>query len=546
MAALDSETKEGGTQEMIQGAIVYTRISSQGQEENTSLHTQADAGINFAKGLGLPVLKVYREIYTGAELYDRPFLSEARESMKLGKCSHLIAYSIDRLSRDPIHLAIFAMEAERAGVELMFVTEPLDNTPEGALIRYVKGYAAQIEREKIRERCIRGKRAIALSGRIHNAGTDLYGYRREDGKRIIHDLEALIVADIFKRVAVDGDSVRAVARYLNRAGSLPPSVGKRVYRDGHTPRWGKSTVTRILREPSYKGEAIAWRWQGRKIGKRQIVSLRPVQDHIRLPEGTVPPIVSPEIWNRAQVNNGGANTRNQVREYLLRGWIRCGCGQAMYSETSKGRKYYRCSSRDKATGWCGAKQIPADFADEFVFETLHEYIRTPRVLEAGLNSTMDKSHIAELKAERVRIEKALEKNVAGLQKIIRRFRTVESESLSKALDLEVKSVETEQAMLRGKLEQVDEQIKRTKRVRLDVGKIAQYRKQIEANLREAGFETRRLMLRAFAGRATVAGDVLRFDMDVSAFVVGESARTLACYIRNAHPVPYSVSTKLAA
>lgn len=531
---------------MITGAIVYTRISTQQQEENTSLHTQADAVIKFAKGLGLPVLNVYREIYTGAELYDRPFLSEARESMKLGKCSHLIAYSIDRLSRDPIHLAILAMEAERAGVELVFVTEPLDNTPEGALIRYVKGYAAQIEREKIRERCIRGKRAIALSGRIHNAGTDLYGYRRDDGKRIIHDLEALIVADIFKRVAVDGDSIRAVARYLNRAGSLPPSIGKRVYRDGHTPRWGKSTVTRILREPAYKGEAIAWRWQSKKVGGRQLILVRPQSENIRLPEGTVPAIVSSSTWEKAQSLNGGANTRNQVREYLLRGRIQCECGQAMYSETSKGRRYYRCSSRDKSAGWCGARSIPADFADSFAFETLHKYIREPRLLEAGLNSTTDKSHIAGLKAERVRIERALEKNVIELQKIVRRFRTVESESLSKALDQEVKSIETEQARLREKLEQVSEQITWTRNVRLDLRKITQYRKQIEANLLEAEFETRRLMLRAFAGRARVVGDVLHLDTDVSMFVVGESARTSERCIPNARPFPCSASIKLAA
>jgi DNA invertase Pin-like site-specific DNA recombinase len=212
---------------MTKGAIVYARISTAAQEDNTSLDTQTEACLKLAKAQGVAVSKVYREVYTGAELYDRPRLSEARAEIKSGKYSHLIVYAIDRLSRDPIHLMIVAMECDRAGVELVFVSEPLDSTPEGALIRYVKGYAAQVEREKIRERCVRGKRAIAAAGRIHNAGTELYGYHRdkEAGKRIIFEPEAAIVRQIFGMVTERGISIRGVVRFLNNEGIPTPSSG---------------------------------------------------------------------------------------------------------------------------------------------------------------------------------------------------------------------------------------------------------------------------------------------------------------------------------
>jgi site-specific DNA recombinase len=86
------------------------------------------------------------------------------------------------LSRNPVHLFILAEECEKAGVELHFVTEPLDHSPEGQLIGFVKGYAAQIEREKIRERTVRGKRARAIEGKLpQGTGRGAFGYRYERG-----------------------------------------------------------------------------------------------------------------------------------------------------------------------------------------------------------------------------------------------------------------------------------------------------------------------------------------------------------------------------
>ena len=54
--------------------------------------------------------RVTREVYTGAELWDRPKLAQVRADLKAGQAEALLVYAIDRLSRDPIHLAIVAEE----------------------------------------------------------------------------------------------------------------------------------------------------------------------------------------------------------------------------------------------------------------------------------------------------------------------------------------------------------------------------------------------------------------------------------------------------
>jgi len=161
-------------------ALIYCRVSTKRQgEEGLSLESQQAACVQHAESLGYTVESTTQEVYTGSELWDRPLLARDRNDIRAGKYQALIVYAIDRLSRNPIHLALIAEECERAGCALIFVSEPLDSSPEGRLIAYVKGYAAQIEREKIRERTMRNKHQRVLNGKVPNAGCELYGYIRD-------------------------------------------------------------------------------------------------------------------------------------------------------------------------------------------------------------------------------------------------------------------------------------------------------------------------------------------------------------------------------
>src|SRR5690242_12599672 len=89
-------------------ALVYGRVSTRNQEDNYSLDSQVGACVNHAESLGYTVAKVTKEVYSGAELFDRPLLSQDRMDLRAGKFQALVCYSIDRLSRDIAHLAILA------------------------------------------------------------------------------------------------------------------------------------------------------------------------------------------------------------------------------------------------------------------------------------------------------------------------------------------------------------------------------------------------------------------------------------------------------
>lgn len=529
---------------MAKGAIIYSRVSTAIQsEEGSSLDTQTLASQERAESLGVPVLKVYREVYTGAELYDRPLLSEAREAMKTKAYSHFIAYSIDRLSRDPIHLAIIALECDRYGVELLFVTESLERSDEGDLIRYVRGYAAKVEREKIRERCVRGKRAIALSGRIHRAGTDLYGYRRnkEEGKREINEAEAAIVRRIFRMMARGQASVRGLARFLNESGIPAPSIGKRRFKDDRSPIWCKAAVTRILRESTYKGESIAWRWKATKVGGRQIIIERPVEEWIALPVGTAPQIVDVVLWNEAQkhIAMNRAVTRNQEpRQYLLRGFIRCECGERRYAETSKGARYYRCSSRDKRSGHCGASAVRADDCEQFVWERLMFAVQQPQLIRKMIEDVRDESEQDRLKAEIQGLRRELIKSSAGLQKLIRRFRLTDSPVLIEAIESEVKATEAEHNRLREGIAEREAMRCGVDEFKARFNSFQGYCRKVARKLSDnPPFDKRLLLMQALSARVTATGELFRLDIDIAgagiAVADGETATTFSNYGRNA-------------
>ena len=132
-------------------AAIYCRVSTEEQErEGTSLDSQLEACVKKAQELGYETSNyTIQETWSGLTL-DRPKLTELREWVRNKEISAVIAYTLDRLSRDPVHFIILQEETERANVSLHLVTETVDSTDLGKLISHIRGYAAKLEAEKIR------------------------------------------------------------------------------------------------------------------------------------------------------------------------------------------------------------------------------------------------------------------------------------------------------------------------------------------------------------------------------------------------------------
>ena len=183
-------------------AAIYARISTQGQEEGTSLDTQVEFCMSSALEDGWPVPPelILREVWSGADI-QRTQLHVLRNLARSGKLGALYVLSTDRLSRDAVDLLMLVKEFEDNGVQVKFIQGVSDSSPEGRLLMFVDGYVSQKERARTAERTMRGKWAVAQSGRLPNGtGAGLYGYNyNKDLKlREINDVEAAVVLLMFQ------------------------------------------------------------------------------------------------------------------------------------------------------------------------------------------------------------------------------------------------------------------------------------------------------------------------------------------------------------
>jgi len=147
-------------------AAIYCRVSSQGQEANSSLATQEAACRAYAAEQGWTVVEahVYREVWSGAYL-DRKELDRLRGTIERRENDRVIVWHSDRFGRDPNERIYLRVDAKRSGVFYESVTGPVDVTPEGSLPDFVAGYVAYKERAAIIRRTVEGRAARVRSGK---------------------------------------------------------------------------------------------------------------------------------------------------------------------------------------------------------------------------------------------------------------------------------------------------------------------------------------------------------------------------------------------
>ena len=368
-------------------AIVYSRVSTDTQErDGTSLDTQERACVELAEDRGWRVVRRIRDAASGGAL-ERDGLDELRAALRRGDVDVVVAYEVDRLSRNQNHIGVLFDEFERAEVRLEFVAERFEDTAVGRFILAARAFIAEVEREKIAERTMRGKEERARSGRIPQAfGRGCYGYiyNPDTGRREIDPYQAVVVRRIFDSYAASR-SFSAVAGELNEAG-IPAFSGG---------RWYPLTVRRMLLNDAYIGRTVYRRTKRVRVRaagarRRSHVVERPADEHIEIP-GATPAIIDDHIWKRVQaILNDPERTKRRStphRVYMLRGRLRCGlCRSAMVGHTlsSKGKiySYYRCRhAYTRNTGHrCAARYIPAEALEQEISAELRRVLTAPEVV----------------------------------------------------------------------------------------------------------------------------------------------------------------------
>jgi site-specific DNA recombinase len=224
--------------------IGYVRVSSENQEDNTSIGTQVEGIENYCKAKEWNLVQIFVDVCSGKD-FKRPEFTKMMEKINKDDINGVMVFKYDRLSRSPVDGRNFTDELEKKGIAFLSVQDNIDtSTPMGKAMFTMMLTFAEMERSIITERMQNGKRQRIKEGKRCNGF--VYGYRWEgkgSEKRLVPvEEEATVVKDIFK-MAIKVGCCQKVADWLNGKG-LQTRKGN---------QWTRFAVRKIQKNKTYMG-----------------------------------------------------------------------------------------------------------------------------------------------------------------------------------------------------------------------------------------------------------------------------------------------------
>lgn len=363
-------------------AIIYARVSyAKRREEKVSIAAQIEQSKDLAARLEARVEEVFIDDGKSAWHGHRPAFEDALDYCDMVDIDYFITWSTSRFSRNRIHAAMDKDRLTSAGVEVKYVSSPIDrSTDEGWLLDGIY--------ELFDEHTSRGisrdtKRSMIKNARegYWNGGQPPFGYKpvpaAENPKKRRLDIaedEAEVARRIFQ---------------LRARGLGGLSISRKLNEEGATNRgrsWNRISVINLLNNETVIGNVV-FNKKDRRTGKA-----RPPGEWIRVK--AYPALIDEALWQKVQTLMAAArptvkNRTNPRSKHLFTGMIYCGeCGAPMRTHSSHGDGglyYYYVCSETVATASHPANRVRADKLDHWLSDEICSKVFTPETIAGILN-----------------------------------------------------------------------------------------------------------------------------------------------------------------
>lgn len=345
---------------------VYTRVSTVAQEDHgTSLDTQERLGRDKAVSLGFE-FQLWNEGGRSSnheDVSERPVLASLIDGVEKGHIKHIYVQDDSRLSRVDQTASYLRARFRKHGVKLYTKDGMYDfDNPTDNLTKSLMDAVAQYDNAIRTTRFRQGKLHRVRQGSWHG-GPPPFGYRLEDKKLVVDDVEAGTVRTIFEKYAA-GESINSLRVNLIASGVAPRRGG----------RWSIGSIAALLKNTHYVGY---YAFTDKKF-----------EETVEVP---CPAIIPSALWlqvvelQRANAERNGQRNRT-TRFYLLRDLMYCGhCGRPLAARTNeaKNEHFYYCPNKERRWSTdrensskysrrdnCGfARSMNINKADELVWNT---------------------------------------------------------------------------------------------------------------------------------------------------------------------------------
>ena len=273
--------------EEIKRAVIYCRVSTKEQvEDGNSLVMQERICREYAIKNGYEIAEVFIEQGESAKSADRTQLQILLKYCAIKKhgISAVIAYKLDRVSRNTDDYSQIRIVLKRYGIEIKSTSEYFENTPAGRFMENIIANVAQFDNDVRSERCTGGMKEAVREGRYVWKAPAGYDNVKINGKSTIApNADAPLVKKVFELIASGLYSTEAIRFMIAEQGL----VGK------HSSPINHSYFYRMVRNRLYTGIIVMF-------GERS--------------QGTYQPIVTEQLFEKVQAVLNGR--KNIITHYL--------------------------------------------------------------------------------------------------------------------------------------------------------------------------------------------------------------------------------------
>lgn len=399
-------------------AILYIRVSTLDQAirgdqpEGFSIPAQREACKRKAKSLKAIVIDEYVDRGESARSADRPELQRMLSDLRNRKdIDYIIVHKVDRLARSLHDDVMIGLAIQRAGAQLVSVTEKIDETPSGRLLHGIMATIAEFYSRNLAAEALKGATQKAKRGGTpYRAPLGYINATRHINEReartvIVDPDRAPLITWAFKRYATGDYSIKVLANELSERGFRNRRTGTSVSKP-----LSRSGLATMLHNRYYAGyvKYCGIEYRGRHK-----------------------PLVSAAVF--ANVQAMCSSHRNYVLKsrkhphYLL-GTLVCGqCGRRMSFTQAVNRygnvyPYFYCLSRQQRQE-CNQPYIPVALVEQVVARQFHA-----TRLSAADQTALQREVRAQLrydvqngKAEVMRQEKRLGRLLMEQERILQAF-----------------------------------------------------------------------------------------------------------------------------
>ena len=361
----------------------YARVSTDSDEQFTSYEAQVDYYTEYIQSRSdWEFVAVYTdEGISGCSTKQRAGFREMIADALNGKIDLIVTKSVSRFARNTVDSLVTIRQLKEKGVEVYFEKENIFTfDSKGELLLTIMSSLAQEESRSISENVTWGQRKRFADGKVNLPYKHFLGYDRgEDGEPVINEAEAEVVRLIY-RLFLEGKTQAMICKQLQEM-QIPTPSGKTA--------WSKTTVTSILQNEKYKGDALL-----QKCFTVDFLSKRTKANTGEVPqyyvENSHPAIIVPEEWEQVQAEfarrkaMGGAYSGKDALSARLV-CEDCGgfFGSKVWHSTDKYRKViWQCNNKWKKNVHCQTPTLDSGTVRRMFLEAYGQFMeKRGQVLE---------------------------------------------------------------------------------------------------------------------------------------------------------------------